>query len=119
MPKQFILYNLKDDVTDEDYIEWCHSFKGPLLLGLNSVKSFTLVKMLGGRKGDGQKGIPPEETKSPFRFIGVMDVKSKEEWMKDVASKTYQEDFFKQWFSKWGADFYAIVGDEVYHGTND
>jgi len=58
MPKQIILYNLRDDVKDEDYIKWAHEFKGPLLIGLNSVKSYTLLKMIGGRKFNGQKGKP-------------------------------------------------------------
>jgi hypothetical protein len=118
MPKQIILYNLRDDVKDEDYIKWCHEFKGPLLLGLKSVKSFTLLKMVGGRKWNGQKGQPPVETISPFRFIGILDVTSKEEWMKDVASEVYQKDFFPKFFSNWGADTFAIVGDEVYHGES-
>jgi len=118
MPKQIILYNLRDDVKEEDYIKWCHSFKGPLLLGLPSVKSFTLLKMLGGRKGNGQKGIPPEETKSPFQLIGILEVTSREEWMKDMATKKYKEDFFPQFFSKWSGDFYAIIGEEVYHGES-
>jgi hypothetical protein len=116
MPKQIILYNLRDDVKDEDYIKWAHEFKGPLLLNLKSTKSYTLLKMLGGRKGNGQKGEKPVETKSPFQFIGILDITSKEEWMKDVASKAYHEDFMPKFFSNWGADFYAIVGEEVYEG---
>ena len=119
MPKQMILYNLRDDVKDEDYIKWCHEFKGPLLLGLKSTKSFTLLKMTGGKKGNGQKGEPPEETKSPFNFIGILDVTSTEEWMKDVASEKYQKEFFPKFFSNWGAEFYAVMGDEVYHGESD
>ena len=118
MSKNFILYNLRDDVKDEDYISWCHAFKGPLLLGLPSVKSFTLVKMLGGRKGDGQKGVPPEETKSPFKFVGILDITSRDEWMRDTQTRAYKEEFFPQFFSKWGADFYAIVGEEVYQGES-
>jgi hypothetical protein len=119
MPKQIILYNLKDIVKDEDYIKWCHEFKGPLLLGLKSTKSFTLLKMVGGRKWDSQKGEAPQETKSPFKFIGILDVTSKEEWMKDVASEAYQKDFFQKFFSNWAADGYAILGDEVYHGESE
>jgi hypothetical protein len=119
MPKQIILYNLRDGVKDEDYIKWCHEFKGPLLLGLKSTQSFTLLKMVGGRKWDGRKGEPPQETKSPFKFIGILDVTSKEEWMKDVASDTYQKDFFPKFFSHWVADGYAILGDEVYHGESE
>ncbi|MBU2498107.1 MAG: hypothetical protein KKE57_04345 [Proteobacteria bacterium] len=117
MPKQIILYNLRDDVKDEDYIKWCHSFKGPLLLGLGATKSFTLLKMSGGRKGDGQKGVPPAETKSPYQFVGILDITSPDDWMKDVGSKTYQ-DFLKEWFTKWVADFYAIMGGEVYQGES-
>ncbi len=119
MSKQMILYNLRDDVKDEDYIKWCREFKGPLLLGLKSVKGFTLLKMVGGRKWNGQKGEPPVETKSPFRFMGILEVTSKEEWMKDVASEAYQKDFFPKFFSRWAADGYAILGDEVYHGESD
>lgn len=119
MPKQFILYNLRDDVKPEDYIEWCNSFKGPILLGLPSVKSFTLVKIMGGRKFNGQKGIPPEETETPFQFIGILDVTSPEEWMKDMASDTYQKEFFPKFFSEWGADTYALIGGEVYQGQSD
>lgn len=116
MPKQIILYNLKDGVKDEDYIKWVHEFKGPLLLNLKSTKSFTLLKMSGGRKWDGQKGEPPVETKSPFKFVGILEITSKEEWMKDIASESYQKDFFPQFFSNWAADGYAVLGDEVYHG---
>lgn len=116
MPKQIILYNLKDGIKDEDYIKWVHEFKGPLLLKLKSTKSFTLLKMGGGRKWDGQKGEPPVETKSPFQFAGILDITNKEEWMKDVASETYQKDFFPKFFTNWVADGYAILSDEVYHG---
>ena len=115
MPKQIILYNLRDDVKEEDYIEWANKFKGPLLMGLPSTKSYTLLRMLGGRKGDGKEGMPPEETKTPFRFIGILDISSKEEWMKDMGTKAYKEEFFPQFFTKWVGDFYAILGDEVYH----
>ncbi len=119
MPKQIILYNLRDDVKEEDYIKWAEEFKGPLLLGLDSTKSFTLLKMAGGKKGHGQKGEPPEDTKAPFTFIGILDVTSKEAWMKDVASEKYQKEFFPKFFSNWGADFYAIIGEEVYHGESE
>ncbi|UCB47762.1 MAG: hypothetical protein JSW56_11365 [Deltaproteobacteria bacterium] len=119
MPKQIILYNLREDVKEEDYIKWCNSFKGPLLLGLNSTKSFTLLRMLGGRKGNGQQGISPEKTKPPFRFVGILDISSPEEWMKDMASDTYQKDFFPKFFSEWAGEFYAIIGEEVYHGESD
>jgi hypothetical protein len=114
MPKQIILYNLKDGVTDEDYQKWCESFKGPLLLSLNASKSFTLVKMFGGMKGDGRKPNPPQETPSPFNYIGILDVTSLEESRKDAGTKAFKEDFFPKWISDWVADFYVLVGEEAY-----
>lgn len=119
MPKQIILYNLRDDVKEEDYIKWVEEFKGPLLLKLPSAKSFTLLSMKGGKKGNGQENILPEDTKSPFQIIGILDVSSKEEWMKDTASDAYQKEFFPQFFKNWGADFYAILGDEVFQGDSE
>ena len=119
MAKEIILYNLKDNVTDEDYKKWCEEYKGPLLIGLNSTKSFTLVKMLGGIKGNGQEGIPPEETKSPYKYIGIMDLSSLEEWKKDSATKAFKEEFFPQWFSNWIKDFYVLAGEEAYYGESD
>lgn len=119
MAKEIILYNLKDTVTDEEYKKWCEDYKGPLLLNLGATKSFTLVKMLGGIKGNGQKGNPPEEAASPYKYIGIMDLSSLQEWKKDSESKAFKEEFFPQWFSKWVADFYVLGGEEVYHGESD
>lgn len=120
MPKQLILYNLRDDVKEEDYIKWCEEYKGPLLLGLNSGKSFTLLRILGGVKGNGQKGVAPEETKTPYQFIGIMDVTSLDDWKKECeGSKAYAEEFRPQWFSKWAGDFYILGGEEAYYGESD
>ena len=114
MAKNIILYNLKDTVTDEDYAKWCEEYKGPLLLSLDSSKSFALVKMLGGIKGDGRKGSPPEETPSPYRYIGVLDITSLEGWKKDTETRKFKEEFFPRWLSDWVSDFYVLVGEEVF-----
>jgi hypothetical protein len=119
MPKQILLYNLRDDVKEEDYIEWCNEFKGPLIMGLPSTRSLTLMRMSAGRKGNGKEGIPPEETKPPFRFVGVLDIRSREDYMKDMGTKAYKDEFFPQWFTKWVADFYAIPGEEIYHSESE
>ena len=39
MAKQFILYNLKDDVNEGDFEKWVNEFKGPLISGLSAVKN--------------------------------------------------------------------------------
>jgi hypothetical protein len=115
MAKEIIFYNLKDSVTDQEYIEWCENYKGPILLSLNSAKSFTLLKMLRGLKGNGEKGIPPSETVSPYKYIGIMDLSSLEDWEHDSATKAFKEEFFPQRFSNWVKDFFIIGGEEVYY----
>jgi len=119
MAKQVILYNLRDDVNEEDYVKWCNEFKGPLIMGLPSTNSLTLMRMSAGKKGNGKETIPPEDANPPFRFIGVLDIDNREDYVKDMASKAYQEEFFPQWFNNWVADFYAIPGDEVFDSQSE
>jgi hypothetical protein len=118
MPKEIILYNLKDGVKEEDYVKWCKDYKGPLLLGLPGSKTYTLVKMVGGVQGNGQKGTPPSPTKSPYDYIGIVDLTSLEEWANSRESKAFKDDFFPQWFSKWVGDFYVLGGIELYQGKS-
>ena len=117
MAKEIILYNLKDSVTEEDYVKWCESYKGPLLLGLSGSKSFTLLKMIGGLTGNGQKGIPPTQTSGPYKYIGILDLSSLEDMDKARQTNAFKE-FFPKWFSEWVADFYILGGVEIYHGKN-
>jgi len=117
MPKEIILYNLRDDVKEKDYVKWCEDYKGPLLVGLPGSKSFTLLKITGGVRGDGQKGSPPGPTKLPFNYIGILDATSIEEWGKSQQTKEFTG-FLSQWLSKWAADFYILVGNELYHGES-
>ena len=119
MAKQIILYNLKDSVTEEDYVKWCESFKGPFLLGQQGARSFTLLKMMGGMKGDGQKGIAPAQTDSPYKYIGIYDLDNLEDMARAREKKEFREEFFSRWYSDWVADFYTLGGVEVYHGEND
>jgi hypothetical protein len=115
MAKEIILYNLRDDVKEEDYVKWCEEYKGPLLLGLPGSRSFTLTGMLPGIKGNGQKGIAPTRTSPPYRLIGIMDLTTVEEWDKSHETSKFK-DFFAQWFSKWVGDFYVMSGVELYYG---
>ena len=119
MAKQIILYNLKKSVTEEDYVKWCESYKGPLLLSLSGSKSFTLLKMMEGLKGNGQEGLLPAPTTSPYKYIGILDLNSLEDMDRAREIKKFKEDFFPQWFSNWVADFYTLGGIEIYHGEND
>lgn len=119
MAGSVILYNLKEGVSDADYQKWCEEYKGPLFLSLSGCESFTLFKMLGGMKGNGQQGRPPEQAPAPYKYVGIIDVRSLQEWKENTEGKAFRDDFFPQWFSKWVADFYVLVGETVYSGRTD
>jgi len=116
MAKSIILYNLKEGASDEDYAKWCREYKGPFFVSLTACNSFTLVKMLGGIKGNGANSAPPEPTMPPYKYIGIVDVDNLDKWQENTESKAFKEEFFPQWFTKWVADFYVLVGMEVYEG---
>ncbi len=116
MAKEIILYNLKKDVSPEDYEAWCREYKGPLLTGLDSVAGFTLVKILGGVQGNGETGKFPEPAPSPYQYIGIMNVHSMEALNKDRESEKFQKEFFAQWFTKWVGEFTILGGMEAYDG---
>jgi hypothetical protein len=115
MAKEIILYNLRHDVKEKDYVKWVEDYKWPLLTGLPGSKSFTLLKMMGGVQGNVQKGSPPGPTKPPFEYIGILDATSLAEWGTSRETKAFRE-FFSQWSSNWAADFYVLGGTELYHG---
>ena len=56
MPKLLIMYNLKDDLKEEDFVKWVHEFKGPFISGLSAVKSRPLQR---SRVQSNQKVVPP------------------------------------------------------------
>ena len=101
MAKEIILYNLKDTITDEEYKEYCDNEKGPFLNSLPSCKKFTLVKIVGSKKGE-----------IPYKYVGIVDATSGSDWQKDASSKEFQ-DFLNGWLPK-VADFHILMGEEVY-----
>ena len=98
MAKQFILYNLADHVTDEEYKEYVTNEKGPLLDSLSSVKKFELVKTPG---------------ESSYKYVGIMNITSMEEFsQKDASSQAFQE-FMGKWQSM-VKDVMMLAGEEIY-----
>lgn len=110
MAKQFILYNLKDEVSDQDFEEWVNTFKGPLISGLTAVKRYTLTKASGAMIAD---GAPPAPAESPFKWIGIVDLTSFEDYGKDQATEAYQKEFMPE-FVKRVKNFLIIKADEVF-----
>ena len=103
MPKQIILYNLADHITDEQYKTYVVKEKGPLLDSLPGVEKFEMVKITGSMK-----------EVIPFHYIGIMHIDNMAEFTgKALPSKEFQ-DFFAKWTTMVQPDFHTLMGEEIY-----
>ena len=66
MPKLLIMYNLKDELNEEDFVKWVHEYKGPFVTGLSAVKSYTLTRVQGAMKSEGG---PPGPAETPYNIV--------------------------------------------------
>ena len=102
MAKEIIIYNLAENVTVEEYEEFVTKEKGPLLDSLSSVKIFELVKVMGAATGE-----------IPFKYVGILHLKSAEGFQqKDAPSQKFQ-DFLKKW-QPMTSGFHILFGEEIY-----
>ena len=111
MPKLIILYNLRDDVTVEDFAKWVNEYKGPFIAGLSAVKSYTVTKVMGAMKGEGSLPGPVE---SPYQIAAIVDVTSPEDYAKNQESDAYKTEFMPQ-FMKWTKNVMILKGGEIFH----
>jgi hypothetical protein len=110
MAKQLVLYNLKDNVREEDFVKWVRDYKGPLIAGLSSVNRYTLTWVKGAVKADGG---PPGAVESPYRLAGIVDVTSLEAYAKDQESPIYKDEFMPL-FKKWVKNFLILKAEEFF-----
>ena len=110
MPKLLIMYNLKDDLKEEDFIKWVHEFKGPFVTGLSAVKSYPLTKVHGAVKSEGG---PPGPAEPPYRIVGIVDVTSFEDYAKDQETPAYKEDFAPA-MNKWVKNMMILRAGEIF-----
>jgi hypothetical protein len=102
MAKEIILYNLAKNVTDDEYKKFVTEEKGPLLESLSSVKKFELVKITGAAAGE-----------IPFKYVGILHLKSPDEfYQKDAPSKKFQ-DLLKKW-QPMTSGLHILFGEEIY-----
>lgn len=102
MAKEIILYNLKDDVTDEEYKDYAKSEKGPLLESLSAAKKFELVRITGAATG-----------KIPFKYVGILHLTSLDDFYQEDAPSLKFQEFLEKWQTK-VADFHILSGEEIY-----
>ncbi|MGD9116692.1 MAG: hypothetical protein PVJ61_05895 [Dehalococcoidia bacterium] len=102
MAKEIILYNLAENVTDAEYLEYVKKEKGPLFDSLASVEKFELVKIVGAAAGE-----------IPYKYVGIVHLKSLEEFrQKDAPSEKFQN-FLKKW-QPMTSGTQILIGEEIY-----
>ncbi len=102
MAKRIILYNLADDVTDEEFKDYVVSEKGPLIDSLPSVRKYELVKITG-----------TSADKIPYKYCGIVHVTSVEEFNQKAAQTQEYQDFLKK-FGPMAKDLLVLSGEEIY-----
>ena len=107
MPKEIILYNLAEHVTDEEFKDYVNKEKGPLIDSLPSVRKYELVKITDSGTG----GIP-------YKYVGIVHLNDLDEFRrKDMTSPAFQ-DFVKK-FRPMVSDVHMLFGEEIYSPEKD
>jgi hypothetical protein len=102
MAKEIILYNLADNVTDEQYKDFVTKEKGPLLDSLSSVKKFELVKIVGAATGE-----------IPYSYVGIVHVNSLDEFnQKGKTTQKFQDLMAK--LMPMLKNVHILYGEEIY-----
>ncbi len=102
MEKRIILYNLADNVTDEEFKEYVTTDKGPLIDSLPSVKKYELVKITASQTGE-----------IPYKYCGIVHVTSVDEFNQKAAPTKEYQDFLKK-FGPMAKDVIMLSGEEIY-----
>ena len=102
MAKRIILYNLAENVTDEEFKDYVTNEKGPLIDSLPSVKKYELVRITGATAGE-----------IPYKYVGIVHMTSLDEFnQKDAKTQQYQDFFTK--FRPMVSDLLILSGEEIY-----
>ena len=102
MVEQIILYNLADNVTDEEYKNYVVNEKGPLIESLSTVTKYELFKVTKSETGE-----------LPYKYVGIAHLTSLEEFNeKDAPSEKFQG-FLKKWVPM-TSGFHILDADRVY-----
>lgn len=102
MAKRIILYNLADNITEDEFKEYVLKEKGPLIESLPSVKKYELVKIENAAGKD-----------IPYKYVGIVNLTGLEDYeKKDVLTEEYQS-FLKNFVPKI-KDLLVLNGEEIY-----
>ncbi|RMF10429.1 MAG: REDY-like protein HapK [Alphaproteobacteria bacterium] len=80
--KIIVLFNLKKNVTVEDYEKWARTVDMPTVRSLKSVNNFDILRCTG---------MLMSEDAPPYQYIEIIDVNDMEQFGADVSSPKIQE----------------------------
>lgn len=102
MPFEIILYNLKPDVTDEQFQEYVDNEKGPYIDSLPSVDKYELVKITESRSGV-----------IPFRYVGIVHLNSLEGFkQRDAQTDEYRA--FSAKMAGFTSELHVTFGEQIH-----
>ena len=85
MATEIIMYNLADNVTDEQYRDFVSKEKGPMFDGLPSVKKYSLYRVTGSMMGE-----------IPYQYLGIVEVDNLDNFnQKDKQTQQFQDVMMK------------------------
>ena len=102
MAKRIILYNLADNITDDEFKEYVDTEKGPLMDRLPSVRKYELVKMSGSMSGQ-----------IPYKYCGIMHIDNLEEFEEKACAMPEYQEFHKK-FGPMVKEIMMLTGEEIY-----
>jgi hypothetical protein len=102
MAKEIILYNLRPNVTDEEFLAYVENEKGPYIDSLPSVEKYELVRMHSSPTGT-----------IPFKYVGIVTLKSVEDF-RDRDTKTEEYKAFTAKMASLTSELHITFGDEIH-----
>jgi hypothetical protein len=102
MAKEIILYNLKPDVTDEEFKAYVDNEKGPFIDSLPSVEKYELVRLDSSPTGA-----------VPFKYVGIVTLKSLDDFRnKDTKTEEYRA--FTAKMAGLTSELHITFGEEIH-----
>jgi hypothetical protein len=102
MPIEIILYNLRPDVSDEQFKEYVDSEKAPYIESLPSVDRYELVRIAESRSGV-----------IPFRYVGIVHLNSLESF-KERDSQTDEYRAFSAKMAGMTSEIHVTFGERIH-----
>lgn len=96
------LFNLKPDVSVEDYENWARTTDLPTVNGLSSVDKFTVFRSVG---------LLGSEEPPPYSYIEIIDVADMEQFGGEISSETMQA--VAGQFQEMAQDLFFILTEQL------